>query len=181
MTDSYMTGVKEIMKMFEHLEKKEAATVARQSTQQANKDITLPQLQASASQVVGGTMGADISKSLKVRAMIMLRRGSYGSKVLINDDDKFVYFTKGSSSDISSKHFNKDSGKRYFIPTAIEFGHAYPGRGGKKNAHKDVQPKPFMRPVYEENRQSIANRTMELLRQGIEKFVESKAKGSVGE
>ena len=178
MSDSYISGVKEIAKMFEQLEKKKAATVARQSTRQANKDITLPQLQSSASQVVGGEIGADISNSFKIKAMTKLRKGSYGTKVLINEDDKFVYFTKGSSSDLDRKKFNKDSGKRYFIPTAIEYGHAYPGRGGKKKAPKDVQPKPFMRPVYEKHRLGIAQRTMELMRQGIEKFVSSNAKGS---
>ena len=40
---------------------------------------------------------------------------------------------------------------RYYIPAAIEYGHAFPGRGGK-NAPKDVAAKPFIRPVWDKNK-----------------------------
>ena len=172
-------GVKEVMSILSALEKKEAGKIARTATRQANKEITLPALKASAlriSRVDGGGMGAKISNAMKVRAMTKLNRGSYGSKCLIEETEDFIYYTKGSAFDLQTKKLIKGSGKRYFIPAAIEYGHAFPGRGGGRNAPKDVKPQPFLRPVYESNRLKIAQRTLDLLREGIHKYVESNAK-----
>ena len=164
------------MSILSAFEKKETGKIARRATRQANKDITLPELEGSASRVVGGLMGAKISNAMKVRAMTKLNRGSYGTKCLIEEAEEFIYYTKGSAFDLQTKKLIKSSGKRYFIPSAIEYGHAFPGRGGGRNAPKDVKPRPFMRPVYENNRLKIAQRTLDLLREGIHKYIENYAK-----
>jgi hypothetical protein len=48
---------------------------------------------------------------------------------------------------------NSKSGKRYYIPAAIEYGHAFPGRGG--SGAKDVPAKPFIRPAWERHKALI--------------------------
>jgi hypothetical protein len=42
------------------------------------------------------------------------------------------------------------AGKRYYIPAAIEYGHAFPGRGG--SGAKDVPAKKFIRPAWDKHK-----------------------------
>jgi hypothetical protein len=71
-----------------------------------------------------------------------------------------VYYVKGArsqlkwSSNIETKKTSYRPGReegRYYIPVAIEYGHAFPGRGrasgGGKHPPKDVAAKPFLRPA----------------------------------
>ena len=82
---------------------------------------------------VGGEMGALIARSLQLRAFRRQKKGQYGMLVRIKPGiDEFVVVSK--------------SGKKAYIPAAIEYGHAFPGRGGE-GAPKDVAAKPFMRPA----------------------------------
>jgi hypothetical protein len=83
-------------------------------------------------------MGGLISKALVLRAFKRQRRGSYAMTVRTKSGPKeFVHITK--------------DGRRYFVPAAIEYGHARAGRGGKKNAPKDVAAIPFMRTASDMN------------------------------
>jgi len=137
-----VTGAKEMERMFERLEKKEAAKIVRKETRDAQKMIMRPEIGARAlglSTGTGGGMGALIAKNLAIRAMTKMRRGSYGAKVIIKANDAFVYITA--------------DGTRHYIPNAIEYGHAAPyDAGGVKVA----APKPFMRPAYEAKRRPLA-------------------------
>ena len=92
-----------------------------------------------------GIMSNKIADSLVLTKFKKRVKGRYGYHVMFNDYGQFVYYTKGSASNVGTEKLVK--GKRYFIPNAIEYGHASPGRGGGKNAPKDVPAKPFMRPA----------------------------------
>ncbi len=156
MIDAVITGHEELAKLFTRLTKTELAKAARKATREANKQVTLPAAVRGAS-AIGGEMGGLIAQSLTVRSMTKLKKGHYGTKVIIKPSDQFVYYSQ--------------TGKRYFIPTAIEYGHAFPGRGGIPYAPKDVAPRPFMRSAYEAKRRAASAVAMELLRKNIEAYV----------
>ena len=78
-------------------------------------------------------MGALIARKLQLRTFRRQKKGQYGMLVRIRPGvDEFVVVSK--------------SGRRGYIPAAIEYGHAFPYRGGK-GAAKDVAARPFMRPA----------------------------------
>ena len=139
MMDLRITGAKEIENLLKQLETKEAAKMCRKGTRDVQKSAILPDAKSNAMSIVRGALGAKIASSFVVRAMTKLKRGHYGAKTIIKPVEEFVHITK--------------EGQRYYIPYAVEYGHAFPGRGGKKNSPKDVKPMPFMRKAYEENKQ----------------------------
>jgi len=113
-------------------EKKISKKVVRQGVRAAWKPL-LDRAKENARSSVGGDMGALIARSFQLRAFRRQKRGSYGMLVRIKAGvDEFVVVSK--------------TGKRAYIPSAIEYGHAFPGRGGK-GAPKDVAAKPFLRPA----------------------------------
>jgi len=66
-------------------------------------------------------------------------------------NDKFAVTTK--------------AGARYYIPSAVEYGHRGPGaamniektkRGKRKKSKKAVRARPFMRPAYKNNKKQVA-------------------------
>ena len=179
-------GVREVMSILSALEKKIGKDIAKRATKDANKEVMLPALKEKASGLprksIGGIdgIGGMIANAMKIRAMTKLFPGSYGSKVIIEERQEFIHYTKGSAS-MLKRYKNRHGrlvarhlGKRYFIPTAIEYGHGFPDRGGKKI--KDVAPNSFMRTVFESKRYEAAKRTLDLIIQGIEKYVERYAK-----
>jgi hypothetical protein len=167
-----LEGVKEIQALLKHLEKKEAAAASRKSTREAQKEVMMPEYKTNALAMVGGQMGQAIAKAIAARAMTNMRRGSYGHKVIIKDDNQFVYYTKGAASDIQKKKLIKGSGKRYFIPAAIEYGHAFPGKGGKKGSPKDVPANPFAQTAYETKRQAVIYTTIKKLQFELNKAIQ---------
>jgi hypothetical protein len=162
------SGIEEIRKMIVGLEQKEIAKIARQTTREIQKTVMLPAYKKYAKIMVGGKMGALIAENLIVRAMTKMKRGNYGYKVAL-PEDLGVFFTEGSSFDINTK--KQLSGKRYYIPAAIEYGHAFPGRGGKKNSPKDVPASPFAKTAYEANSESIIKQTIDLLKVNIFNYI----------
>ena len=80
--------------------------------------------------MVGGDMGAAISKAFKTKAIYKQKKGSYQLQVAI-DPSKAEQF----------KHTTKD-GKIYYIPTAIEYGHKNVGGG-------TTPPIPYLRDAAE--------------------------------
>lgn len=156
------TGVKELRDMFNKLEKKEASAVARKSVREANKKHMLPEVKTRAESVVGGEMGTAISNAMTVQVMAKMRKANYGSKVVIKPTDAFVHMTSDN--------------KRYYIPNAIEYGHAFAGRGGGSSAPKDVAPRPFMRPAYEAKRKITEIECAKMMDDGIQDAVKRNAK-----
>ena len=148
-----VTGAKEIERMLSRLERKETSKIARTETREANKNVMRPAIGSKAiglSKSQGHGMGLLIAKNLAVRAMTKMHKGSYGSKVIIKNDPALVGYTKGSSFDISTR--KQVSGKRSWIPSAIEYGHASPGDAG---GVKVAEERPFQRQAYEETKRPI--------------------------
>lgn len=133
-----MQGAKDIERLFNKLERKEAAKGTRKAVRETQKETVLKDAVSNASSMVGGETGAKLSKSLAVRTMTKLKRGHYGAKVIIKPTDFFVHIA--------------EDGSRHYIPNAIEYGHGFPGRAGQK----DVKPIPFMRKSFESNRLKAA-------------------------
>lgn len=159
-----VTGAKEIEAMLKRMERKEVSRIARTETREAQKNIMRPAIGSKAMGMVGGKMGTEIAKALIVRAMTKMRRGSYGAKVIIKPTDAFVHFTKGSAFDMNTK--KQISGKRHYIPNAIEYGHAGPGKAGTKE--KVAAPNPFQRAAYEEKRRPLAEHFAKKVTRAIE-------------
>jgi hypothetical protein len=111
-------------------EKKVAKKVVRQGVRAAWKPL-LNRTKENARSMVGGGMGSLIAKNTQLRAFKKQKRGQYGVLVRIKPGiPEFVHISA--------------SGKRAYIPAAIEYGHARPGRGGR-GAAKDVAAIPFQR------------------------------------
>jgi len=83
-------------------------------------------------------MGHRIAVAMVLQPFRKQKSGSYGMKIWI--DPKVA----GQFVEESTR-----TGNRNYIPAAIEYGHAFPGRGQGPggNAPKDVAAKPFMRPA----------------------------------
>lgn len=102
-------------------------------------------------------MGDLISKKTRVKAMKRMRSGSYGSQVYLAPEEEFIYYTKDEY--------------RFYIPFAIEYGHAFPGRGRGRNAPKDVPANPFMAEAYERNRYRASNLALSKLWNKLETHI----------
>ncbi len=141
-TNMRLEGDVELLRMFKRLErdvgKKIVKTALRNGAKLFQNDMAM-----SAVNMVGGKTGTDIAKHLVVR-VLKRRPPIWGIATMIDpkSNDIFVVFTK--------------DGKRYYIPNAIEFGHAFPRRGGGKNAPKDVMAIPFARTTFESKKDSIS-------------------------
>ena len=123
-------------------ENKIAKKVVRQGVRAVWKPL-LDRAKANARTAVGGNMGKLIAKNLQVRAFRRQKKGAYGVYVRVRPNvPEFVSYAKGSFSSLANR---KTTGQRAYIPVAIEYGHAFPYRGGGKNPPKDVAARPFMR------------------------------------
>jgi len=152
-----LMGAKEIQRVLDNLTNKEVAKAARTACREAQKVIMLPEYKGKARAMVGGRMGSQIAAALKVRAMKVMRQGHYGVKILLDEPEEFVYHTA--------------DGKRYFIPSAIEYGHAFPGRGGGRNAPKHVAANPFARTAFENKKYQTHERAARLLWAKLEREI----------
>lgn len=161
MIDVDITGTREIEALLSNLTKVEIGKIARNVTRETNEQVVLPTAVENAISI-GGQMGREIARSLTIRAMTRLKKGNYGTRIILKPNVLFDH--------------NTADGKRYYIPAAIEYGHAYPGRGGGGDSPKDVAPIPFMRPTYETRRSPAATYAAQMLKKQIEGYVNSKRK-----
>ena len=159
MAQFQVTGAKELERKFRQMPAKLAKKGVRTAVRAGTKHIAAA-VRGEARRQVGGSMGALIARQLKVRRPKKMRRGGYGLNAILMPDDKFIFYTKGSRSSLKTAKFVQGSGARYFIPFAIEFGHAAPystkaatggymkthtGRGKRITGAKVVPPRPFFR------------------------------------
>jgi len=136
-----VTGLKELNRVLLRLERKDGRAVVRDALRIATQPVQNV-TKICAKRMVGGKMGDLLSRNIIVRAAKRKRPHEYRLLVMTKPDvPEFVGYSKGSASSIKSKKLV--SGTRYYIPAAIEFGHAFPGRGG--SGAKDIAPIPFMR------------------------------------
>lgn len=160
MIDVVLEGGKELERKLLALEKKTAKKVVRKAVREGLKP-THKAAKSNAKTMVGGNMGGLISKALVLRAFKKQKRGSYAMTVRTRSEKEggpkeFVHITK--------------DGKRQFIPAAIEWGHAKPGRGGKKGAPKDVPAIPFMRNASDANLKKGEKIFVREVKRGVERI-----------
>ena len=124
-------------------EKKISQKVVRQGVRAAWTPL-LKRARANAQSMISGSEGKKIAKALKLKVFKKKAKGRYGMHVSISVYGGDVYYVGGAHSlvNVSTGKPGKEVG-RYYIPAAIEFGHAFPGRGG--TGAKDVPARPFMR------------------------------------
>lgn len=159
-------GIEKINKMLQRVEKKVAEKAEKKILKQAMQPL-LSDAKSSASNLGSGKMSSLLSKTLKIYNIKKknLRRGHIGVQLRHKEDKKLVAYSVGSSSSLATK---KTSGKRYFIPNAIEYGHAFPGRGGGKGAPKDVPARPYIRPAYDRNKDKCAALAEKLVKEYVD-------------
>jgi HK97 gp10 family phage protein len=117
--------------------------VVRQATKAAAKN-TLGVVKSNALSMIGGDMGTLIAKNAKVFVFKHQRRGSWGVQIGMDPrEDKFIHYSA--------------SGKRSYIPSALEYGH------GK------ARPRPFIRSAWDQTRRQAINIMSRELRTGIER------------
>ena len=141
-----ITGAKEIEAKLLSLERKFARTIVKDALREGANHL-MKAMKGRARTIGKGQtgMGKRIANALAVRVWRRQYRGVYGLGIRLKRDPAFVGYAQGSASSLKSKKLVQ--GRRYFIPTAIEYGHAFPGRGGRKGAPKDVPARPFARPA----------------------------------
>lgn len=137
-----------VKKRMLELGRKKSVVAVRKATRAAQTNVTLKNAKRNAAQTVGGNMGSAIAKAMAVRVMTKLKKGSYGHKVIVKDTDAMV-------------HEAKYTGVRSYIPNAIEYGHAGPYQAG---GMKVAQPKPFMRPAFEESRRAAFEECIDVVK-----------------
>jgi hypothetical protein len=130
MISMQIENARQVQDALNKFENRIAKKVVREAVRASWKPL-LERAKDNARANVGGNMGRLIARSLQLRAFRRQRSGSYGMLVRLKPKiDEFVSVSK--------------SGQRAFIPSAIEYGHSFPYRGGKS---KDVAAIPFMRPA----------------------------------
>jgi len=153
-------GAKEIEAKLRSLEKNTQKKIIRKAVREGSRP-TLNAAKANAKALVGGRMGSLLSKHIVLRAWKKQWPGQYRMWVGMRSDvPEFVSNTKVSQFALylSGKRGNRKRAlaKRHYIPSAIEYGHAFPGRGGYKGAPKDVPAIPFMRTAFDSTKRRAA-------------------------
>lgn len=169
MIEMTLAGVKEVEAKLVGLERKVAKKLVRTALRAAAKPIQLA-AKSNAIGVVGGKMGGLLAGNLQVRAFKKQRPGQYGLYVGLKPDvDEFVSRGQGYG-ELRTKEVRSLGGQfsRAYIPNAIEYGHAFPGRGGK-NAPKDVPAMPYMRPAMDSKKDESARVFWQILWSSIER------------
>ena len=156
-----LEGGKALEKKMLDLEKKVSKKINRQAVRAGIKTILAP-AKANASSFVGGDMGKLISRSLQIAVGKVKRPSQYYLQVRHNPkyNDRFVSYARGASSSLSTK---KTTGQRYYIPSAIEYGHIKRGGGGM------VAPISYLRSAFDANTERAKTRLRRTLFLGIER------------
>lgn len=179
-------GLKDIEKRLTQLEKKVSKKLVRTAVRNAAK-IMYDQIKSNIRGLDTKTQGDTqlrqrMLRALVVRAWKKQRRGLYGVGVRFLSEKEdlrrkkrvgvggFVGYRLGSASSLRTKKELKTVGGRYYIPFALEYGHAFPGRGGGKGAPKDVPAKPFIRPAYDSKKNKAIQEVTRTVLEGIKEY-----------
>ena len=128
-------GAKELENKLLQLERKVGKKIVRTGVRTAQKSL-IPVIKGSLMAISrGGGMAEKIAKALTVKAARRNPRGTYAVNVQLKDDPAFLHYPKGSFSSLDT---GKTTGKRSYIPAAIEYGHG---------SNKEQAARPFMRPA----------------------------------
>ena len=140
-----IAGAQELERNLATLGQRVHKKVVRKAVREGQRPL-LAATKANARSLVGGEMGATIAKHLQIRApKRQRRRGSYSLLVQLRPGiDAFVHISQ--------------SGKRSYIPAAIEYGHM--------SGESYVPPIPFAREAAEATRNESMRRFTEEMRIG---------------
>ncbi len=144
-------GAAALVKTLKNLEPKLGKKVLRKALR-AGAKVMQKRAVGNAARMVGGETGGDIAESIVVKAMKRMRH-RYGVMAMI-DPKASPMFAAG----------------KYYIPAAIEYGHAHPGRGGGKKPPKDVPAIPFFRSAFDSEKGRAGQAVKNELRKGIAKL-----------
>ena len=145
-----LAGAMELDNKLRNLEAKVGKKISRKAVRDGAKVIR-DRAKQNARSLVGGKMGKLLAKYLTIRAWKRkYQKGGFGVSVQLSDkaNEQFVSISK--------------SGKRSYIPSAIEYGHAY------------AAPNPFMRKAFDEEKNKAANKIISSLKAGIEEEAKKK-------
>lgn len=176
-----ITGADNVIKNLQRLEDYTKNKMIVATAKQTNQEVFQPAVESNAKTMVGGDMGTLLANSVKVVTR-KKRRGVVGASVVIDSDNDFVHISK--------------KGIRYYIPFAIEYGHATPFGSelyknkisnepkkrrrnraeidaglAKKDASKEVKPIPFMRRAFESRKGWVLNYFNSILSQKIKDYM----------
>ncbi|KKN41059.1 hypothetical protein LCGC14_0727090 [marine sediment metagenome] len=128
------------------LGRKVGQKIAKTAVRNGSK-IILASAKGNAKSMVGGTMGGHINRALQLRVGKAKRKGQFFIRVQHNPkfNDVLVSYARGASSSLATR---KTSGRRHYIPNAIEYGHAFPGQSG---GAKSVAAIPYLRTAFDRN------------------------------
>jgi len=156
MASMTLEGFEGLEKSLVALEKKVAKKIVRTATRDAAK-VTLAQVKSNAKTMIGGNMGALIEKHAKVIVFKHQRRGSYGVQIGMKPNvPEFDYWPVGSSSSLRSR---RTTGKKSYIPAALEHGHG------------NAKPIPYIRRAWDSTRARAVKVMGISLKAGIERAV----------
>ena len=140
------------------LPKKVAKKIVRTSKRESAK-VVLKQVKSNAKSMVGGNMGGLLAKYAKVIVFKHQRKGSYGVQIGMKPRvPEFDYWPVGSSSSLTSR---KTTGKKSYIPAAIEYG------------HDNAKPISFIRTAWKAKKTSAVKVLGQQLKLGIEREAKS--------
>jgi len=140
MVEVQLENAKHIEAALANLEKKVARTAVRRGVRAGRKE-TLKVARSNAKDMVGGQMGKVLAKNTvlrKAKRSSLRVRDGYAMEVRLKSP------SEGAPSDFL--HVAAD-GTRTFVPYAVEYGHAGPGRSG--SGQKVAVPIPFLRNAHE--------------------------------
>jgi HK97 gp10 family phage protein len=139
-----ISGDSEIIKALEAMGQKAAKKIVNPAVKKGIEPIAMA-CRVNAVMNVGGEMGKLISENIIVKGQAGKKKSYIVSAMINPAEESFIHITKGSYSVLGGLA----KGKRYYIPSAIEFGHSIPGNGG--TGSKDIPAYPFMRPAFDAN------------------------------
>lgn len=154
MASMTLEGFDGLEKKLVKLGRKVSKPIVRTATRDAAK-VTLVQVKANAKSMIGGNMGALIAKKAGVIVFKHQRKGSYGVQIGMKPNvPEFDYWPAGSKSSLFTK---KVSGKKSYIPAALEYGHG------------NAKPIPYIRRAFDSSRSKAIKVLGIELKKGIER------------
>ena len=130
-------------KKLKAMETKVGKGIVRKATREAAKN-TLKHVKLNALRMVNGEMGELLFYNAKIFVFKHQRRGSYGVQIGMNpEEQEFIHYSA--------------SGKRSYIPSAIEYG------------HDGARPIPFIRNAWERTKTKDVEIMGKKLAEGIER------------
>ena len=144
-------GLRELERKLNALPKTVAKKIVRKAIR-SGAAIMRDKAKGNARSMVGGSMGRLIARFITVRAYKHQSKGSYSVWMGISPrgGEYFVHTTK--------------RGRRHYIPSAIEYGHAAPGKAGGAKA---VAAIPFQRDAFDTTEARANSRVVRMIWAGI--------------